>query len=183
MRVTFYGHSTFLFELAGSRLLMDPFFSDNPACDTDPMTVECDYMLLTHGHMDHVQDAVSIAKRTGCTVVANYEVATWVKGQGVENVVELNHGGSARMGDITVKCVNAVHSSVLPDGTYGGNPVGFILKSGDTEFYYAGDTALTMDMELIGRYHDLNAAFLPIGDTYTMGVEDGAIAAEMAGAD
>ncbi|NND93248.1 MAG: metal-dependent hydrolase [Flavobacteriales bacterium] len=179
MHIHFYGHSTFSLELNGKSFLLDPFMSGNPVCQVDPMTVTCDYMLLSHGHVDHVLDAEKIAKNTNCQVISNYEICTWIKERGVNDICELNHGGKVDLGSCTVKYVNAVHSSVLPDGSYGGNPGGFVITDGEREIYYAGDTALHMDMELLGRFHDIELAFLPIGDKFTMGIEDAVRAALM----
>jgi L-ascorbate metabolism protein UlaG (beta-lactamase superfamily) len=179
MKVTYYGHSTFLIEIEGTRLLMDPFMSDNEACEIDPLSVDCDYILITHGHWDHMADAESIAKRTGAKLICNYEIGNWYIAKGLENVIQMNQGGTIKMGFGSIKYVSAVHSSSLPDGSYGGNPGGFILSGGGHEVYYAGDTALSMEMELLGRHHNLTLALLPIGDTYTMGYQDGAIASEM----
>ena len=181
MHIHFYGHSTFSVKMKSTTLLFDPFMTDNPVCDTDPMTVNCDVMLLSHGHSDHVADAELIAKNSGCQLIANYEVTNWFVDRGVEKTYELNHGGSVTLDFGSIKYVNAVHSSVLPDGAYGGNPGGFVIDDGKQEIYYAGDTALHMDMELLGRYHNIDLAFLPIGDKYTMGIKDAAIAAEMIG--
>lgn len=179
MKITYYGHSCFRIETDGKHLLFDPFISPNElAKDIDVDSIPADYILLSHGHEDHVADAVSIAKRTGATVVAAFEVATWMGEQGIENVHPMNHGGSWKFDFGTVKMVSAVHSSVLPDGTYGGNPAGFVLKA-DKNVYFAGDTALTLDMQLIPRYAELDLAILPIGDNFTMGVEDAITAAEL----
>lgn len=178
MKITYYGHACFGMETNGKHLLFDPFISPNElAADIDIDQIPADYILLSHGHEDHVADAVQIAKRTGATVVAAFEVVTWITGQGVENAHPMNHGGSWQFDFGTVKMVNAVHSSVLPDGTYGGNPAGFIIKA-DKNVYFAGDTALTLDMQLIPRYAELDLAILPVGDNFTMGVEDAITAAE-----
>jgi L-ascorbate metabolism protein UlaG (beta-lactamase superfamily) len=179
MKITFYGHATFLMEIQGERILIDPFMSGNPMCEAEPETMQCDYMLLSHGHQDHILDAVEIAKHTGCKVISNFEICGWLGKHGVDNTWSMNHGGTAKLGFGTVKYVNAVHSSVLPDGSNGGNPGGFVINGDGQEIYYAGDTALHMDMELLGRYSNLSLAILPIGDTFTMGYEDAAIAAQM----
>lgn len=181
MKITFYGHSTFLLEIDGNRILMDPFLSGNPAVNMAVEEMQCDYMLISHGHEDHVLDAVQIAKQSGCKVISNYEICQWLSVQGVENTWGMNYGGTAKLEFGTIKYVSAAHSSVLPDGTYGGNPGGFLIKGGGQNIYFAGDTALTMDMELIGKYEDLSLAILPIGDTFTMGYEDAAIASKMVG--
>jgi L-ascorbate metabolism protein UlaG (beta-lactamase superfamily) len=179
MRVTCYGHSCFAAEIAGKQVLFDPFITGNElAKSIDVHKLRADYILISHGHMDHLADAADIAKRTGATIVSNYEVTLWFGKQGVEKTHALNHGGSWQFEFGRVKFVNAIHSSGLPDGTYGGNPGGFVIESGEGNFYYSGDTALTMDMKLIGESTRLNFAVLCIGDNFTMGVEDALKAAE-----
>ena len=180
IKITYLGHACFSIEAGGSTILFDPFVSQNPlAKHIHVDELKADYILVSHGHSDHVADVESIAKRTKATVVSNFEVASWFEERGVENVWAMNHGGSRKFDFGSVKFVNAVHSSVLPDGTYGGNPGGFVLHSEHKRVYYAGDTALTMDMELIGRYETPDLAILPIGDNFTMGIRDGVRCAEM----
>lgn len=183
MQFTYYGHSCFAVDVDGARLLFDPFVTPNPlAQHIDVNAIAADYLLISHGHGDHVADAVSVATRTGAKVISNYEIVQWLAGQGVTNGFGMNFGGTARLPFGHVKYVVAVHSSTLPDGTPGGNPGGFVVSAGDKSFYYAGDTALTYDMKLIDDEFDLNFAVLPIGDTFTMGVADAVRAAEMVGA-
>ena len=173
MKFTYYGHACFAVECGGSALLFDPFITHNPlASGIDVNSVRADYILVTHGHEDHLADAVSIAKRTGATVVANYEVATWLGKKGAGKVQPMNHGGWWKSDFGRVKLVNAIHSSGLPDGSYGGNPGGFVVESAEGNFYYSGDTALTMDMKLIGESTHLKFAVLCIGGNFTMDVED-----------
>lgn len=180
MKITFYGHSSILIETRGKRILFDPFISPNEkAKHVDLASLNIDYVLLSHGHADHVADAESIAKMHNATIVSNYEIVTWYEQKGIENLWAMNHGGTKEFDFGTIKYVNAVHSSMLPDGTYGGNPGGFILKNEEACVYFAGDTALTMDMELIGRYMKLDLAILPIGDNFTMGVGDAIICSDM----
>jgi len=178
MDFTFFGHATFLMTLGGKKVVVDPFFTSNPLTEAAPSSIDCDYMLITHAHFDHIEDAVVIAKNTGCKVITNYEIAGWLRTQGVENVQDLNHGGTIKTSFGKVKYVNAVHSSVLPDGSNGGNAGGFVLFSEGKEVYHAGDTALHMDMKLLGDYNNIDLALLPIGDTYTMGVDDAVIASD-----
>jgi L-ascorbate metabolism protein UlaG (beta-lactamase superfamily) len=180
MQITYFGHSCFSVEVNGKKLLFDPFISPNELATgrVDANTVEADYILISHGHEDHIADAVSIAKRTQAKVIAVAEICYWLAKQGVEYVHPMNTGGKVKLDFGNVKCVNAVHSSSLPDGTYGGNPVGFVVESTEGNFYYAGDTALTYDMKLIGDYRKINFAFLPIGDNFTMGVDNALIAAD-----
>lgn len=180
MKLTWYGHSCFMLETSGSEILFDPFISPNPQASNIAVDrIKPDYILLTHGHADHVADAETIAKASGAMIVSNYEIATWYQEKGVEKTWPLNHGGTHQFDFGKVRYVNAVHSSVLPDGTYGGNPGGFIIESEGRRLYFAGDTALHMDMELIGKHWTPDLAVLPIGDNFTMGVEDAIICAEM----
>ncbi|MBL0329464.1 MAG: metal-dependent hydrolase [Bacteroidetes bacterium] len=179
MNITYYGHSCFGVEVNSKHILFDPFITDNElAVNIDVNTVKADYILVSHGHNDHVADLVSIAKRTNAKVVCNWEIHVWLNKQGITNTHPMNIGGKWKFDFGDVKCVVAVHSSSLPDGTYGGNPMGFIIESSKGNFYYAGDTALTNDMKLIGDYRRVDFAFLPIGDNFTMGVDNAIIASE-----
>lgn len=179
MNITYYGHSCFGVEVNGKHLLFDPFISPNElAKNINVNTVKADYILISHGHEDHIADAVSIAKRTNAKVICNWEIYVWLNKQGVENIHPMNIGGKIKLDFGNVKCVNAVHSSSLPDGSNGGNPMGFVVESNEGNFYYAGDTALTYDMKLIGDYRKINFAFLPIGDNFTMGVDNAIIACD-----
>ncbi|MES2138356.1 MAG: metal-dependent hydrolase [Bacteroidota bacterium] len=179
MNITYYGHSCFGVEVGGKHLLFDPFISPNElAKGIDATTVKADYILISHGHDDHIADAISIATRTGAKVVCAFEIHTWLNKQGINNTHPMNIGGKWKFDFGNVKCVSAAHSSSLPDGTYGGSPMGFVIESTEGNFYFAGDTALTYDMKLIGIYRTINFAFLPIGDNYTMGVDNAIIAAE-----
>lgn len=179
MKVTFYGHACFGIEVNGKHLLLDPFISPNElAKHININDIPADYILISHGHEDHVADVKSIAERTKAKLISNFEITTWFSNQGIENSHPMNHGGEWEFDFGFVKYVNAVHSSVLPDGTYGGNPGGFIIRSGKDSIYYAGDTALTYDMKLIGQTENIDCALLPIGSNFTMGVKDAVIAAE-----
>ncbi len=179
MNITYYGHAAFLIETNGSKLLFDPFISPNPKADhIDVEAIETDYILLTHGHVDHVADAAAIAKRTGAKVISNFEIVSWYEKQGISGH-GMNHGGQWHFDFGRVKMVNAIHSSVLPDGTYGGNPCGFVVESAGKCFYLAGDTALTFDMQLLPMTEPkLDFAILPIGDNFTMGYADAVIASD-----
>lgn len=182
MKITYYGHSCFGVEVQGKHLLFDPFISPNPlASGIDVNNIPADYILVSHGHLDHVADLVSIANRTNATVICAWEIHEWLEKQGVKNTRPMNIGGKWMTDFGKVKCVTAVHSSSLPDGSYGGNPMGFIVESIEGNFYYAGDTALTMDMKLIGEYRTIDFAFLPIGDNFTMGVDNAIIASDFIG--
>lgn len=179
MDITYYGHSCFGLTINGKNILFDPFISPNElATNINANTIYADYILISHGHEDHIADAVSIAKRTKATVICNWEISVWLQNQGVENIHPMNIGGKKLFDFGSVKCVNAVHSSSLPDGSYGGNPMGFVVETSDKNFYYAGDTALTYDMKLIGDYRKVDFAFLPIGDNFTMGVDNAIIASQ-----
>jgi L-ascorbate metabolism protein UlaG (beta-lactamase superfamily) len=179
MKVTYYGHSCFAVKVANRTLLFDPFITGNElAKSVNPKEIAADYILISHGHSDHMADAADIARRTGAILVTNYELTVWFGKQGLQNSHALNHGGGHRFDFGRVKFVNAIHSSSLPDGTYGGNPGGFIVESNEGSFYYSGDTALTMDMKLIGDSTKLTFAALCIGDNFTMGIEDAVKAAE-----
>lgn len=179
MQITYYGHSCFGVEVNGKKLLFDPFISPNElAKNIDVNTVPADYILISHGHEDHIADAVSIAKRTGAKVICNWEIYVWLSKQGVENIHPMNTGGKVKLDFGNVKCVVAIHSSSLPDGSYGGTAMGFVIESTEGNFYYAGDTALTYDMKLIGNYRSIDFAFLPIGDNFTMGVDNALIACD-----
>lgn len=184
MHLTYFGHSCFSVLFGGKRLLFDPFVTGNALAKKAGVELEripADYILLSHGHVDHVLDAAAIAQRTGATVIAGFEVGEWIQKQGVTNVHELNHGGAHDFPFGKVKMVNAIHSSTMPDGSPGGNPGGFVLSGGEKNFYYSGDTALTYDMQLIPRAARLDFAVLCIGDNFTMGVEDAVQAAEWVG--
>jgi L-ascorbate metabolism protein UlaG (beta-lactamase superfamily) len=179
MKVTYYGHACFSVVVGGKILLFDPFISGNPLAKAiDVKSVPADFILVSHGHVDHVADAVEIAKRTNALVIANFEVATWLSQQGAPHVHPMNHGGGYKFDFGRAKFVNAIHSSTLPDGTFGGNPGGFVVESADGNFYFSGDTALTLDMKLIGESTPLKFAALCIGDNFTMGPDDAVKAAE-----
>lgn len=180
MKYTCYGHSCFAVEIKGKKILFDPFITHNElAAKVDIHAITADYIFVSHGHEDHTADLVDLAKRTNATVVSNYEIVTWAGKQGIEKLHPMNTGGKWKFDFGTVKCVVAQHSSSLPDGAYGGNPMGFIFMTEEANFYYAGDTALTVDMELIPAITSLDFAVLPIGDNFTMGIEDAIAAAEM----
>ena len=179
MEVTYYGHACFSVNFSGTTLLFDPFITPNDlAKDIDLSSIQADYILLSHGHSDHIADAIALAKQTKAKVISSYEIINWLAREGYENGHPMNLGGAFTFDFGTVKYVNAVHSSTLDDGTYMGNPGGFVITNNDHSFYYSGDTALTMDMQLIPRYTSLDFAILPIGDNLTMGVDDAIIASD-----
>ena len=179
MKVTYYGHSCFAVEVNRRTVLFDPFITPNElARSIDVNKVAADFILISHGHQDHLSDAAAIAKRTGATLISNFEIVTWFGKQGIQKAHPMNHGGAFAFDFGRVKFVNAVHSSTLPDGASGGNPGGFVVETSEGNFYYSGDTALTMDMKLIGESTRLKFAALCIGDNFTMGIEDAIKAAD-----
>lgn len=185
LKVMWLGHSTFLMTSPkGVRVLFDPFITNNPSCPQAAKRVGAvDLILITHGHSDHCEDAAAIARETGATVVASPELAAWVEKQGARHLRPMNIGGRQTLSGLDVAMVPAVHSSSAPDGTYLGPATGFIVRFENAPtIYFAGDTALFGDMRLIRDRHAPGVAFLPIGDRFTMGPEDAALAAEWLGA-
>jgi len=184
MKATCYGHSCFAVEAGGKTLLFDPFITPNPlARGVDAGKIPADYILVSHGHEDHLADAVAIAKRTNAMIIANFEVALWLNKMGAPRIHPMNHGGAVTLDFGRVKFVSAIHSSTLPDGTPGGNPGGFVVETAGGNFYYSGDTALTLDMKLIGESTQLKFAALCVGDNFTMGADDAVKAAGFVGCD
>lgn len=178
MGITYLGHSCFLVDIGGYRILFDPFISYNElAKDIEKEKLTADYILLSHAHQDHLADAEYFAQKDNAGIVAAYEICEWYKAKGIENVVHMNIGGKVHLPFGTVKMVAAAHSSVLPDGTYGGNPAGFVVESAEKSFYFAGDTALTYDMKIIAEQYKIDFAFLPVGGVLTMDIYDAVIAA------
>lgn len=179
MKITFYGHACLKIELKNYSVLVDPFITGNDLAK-DIISIDditCDYILVTHAHADHVADVIPIAKANDATIVSNYEIAMYYQLEGL-NVHPMNHGGSWQFDFGRVKYVNAIHTSSFEDGTYGGQPGGFIIEGEHKSIYIAGDTALTMDMKLIPRFAKLDLAVLPIGDNFTMGIEDAVTASD-----
>jgi L-ascorbate metabolism protein UlaG (beta-lactamase superfamily) len=178
MKITFYGHASLGIEVAGKHILVDPYISANPkAAHIDIHALKADYILLTHAHQDHILDVEAIVKRTNATIVSNAEIAGYYSKKGLKSH-PMNHGGSWKFDFGTVKFVNAIHSSSFPDGSYGGNPGGFVIEGEHKNIYIAGDTALTMDMKLIPMRTKLDLAILPIGNNFTMDVADAIIASD-----
>lgn len=176
MKYTYYGQSCFLLEAEGKKFLFDPFITPNAlAKHIDISTIEADYILVSHGHGDHVADLVTIAKQTNALVIAMPEVADWAKAQGVTNLHPMNYGPQ-KFGFGKLRMVWAAHSSSMPDGSYGGNPAGFVLETAGKSVYFAGDTSLTVEMKLLAELYNLDYAILPIGGNYTMDVDDALIA-------
>ncbi|MBE2222140.1 MAG: metal-dependent hydrolase [Anaerolineae bacterium] len=172
IQITWRGHGTFSLDFAGTAVVVDPFFAgNNPAAKIGVESVHADFILQTHGHGDHIADTVPLATRTGATVICVPEIGGWLSKKGVENIHGMNTGGGWNFPFGRVKLTPALHSSGLPDGSYGGNPIGFVVTSESKHIYIAGDTALFSDMSLIGSV-GLDVAILPIGDNYTMGPGD-----------
>ena len=179
MKVTFYGQNTLSIKIGDINLLIDPFITVNDLAKAkvNIKDLKADYILLTHAHQDHILDAEAIAKNTGAVIVSNYEIANHYEEMGFE-VHPMNHGGSWSFEFGNVKYVNAIHTSSFPDGKYGGQPGGFVIEGEHKNIYIAGDTALTFDMKLIPLRTKLDLAVLPIGDNFTMGVEDAITASD-----
>ena len=178
MKITYYGHASLGIEVNRTNIIVDPFISANElAKHIDINSLKADYILITHAHGDHILDVETIAKNTGAVIVSNAEIAGYYEAKGFKTH-PMNHGGSWQFNFGKVKYVNAIHSSSFPDGTYGGQPGGFVIEADNKNVYIAGDTALTYDMKLISMRNPLDLAILPIGDNFTMDVDDAAIAAE-----
>jgi L-ascorbate metabolism protein UlaG (beta-lactamase superfamily) len=171
VELTYHSHACFGITVGETHLLIDPFLSGNPLADVSPDEVKADYILVSHGHGDHVGDTVEITKRTGAMTISNFEIQGWLQGQGVERSHPLHIGGGHDFPFGRVKLTIAHHGSALPDGSYGGNPAGFLLTLEGKKIYHACDTGLFYDMKLIGE-EGLDVAILPIGDNFTMGPDD-----------
>lgn len=172
LSLTWHGHATFSLNINGTHIVIDPFFAgNNPVAEVSVDAVAADYILITHGHGDHIADAIPLAQRTGATVIANFEIIGWLSGKGVANTHAQHIGGGFNHPFGRVKMTPALHGSGLPDGSYGGMPGGFLITVGGKNIYIAGDTALYSDMSLIGE-HGIDLAVLPIGDNFTMGPDD-----------
>ena len=174
MKVTYYGHSSFGIEIAGKHLLFDPFITPNPlAASIKVSEIKVDYMLLSHAHMDHIADVPFIAENNEAMVVSNFELYEHFSKQCITKIRPMNPGGAFTTKEgITIKAVTAIHSSSFNDGSYGGVAMGYVISSKEGSFYFAGDTALTYDMKLIGESTGLKFVMLPIGDNFTMGADD-----------
>jgi L-ascorbate metabolism protein UlaG (beta-lactamase superfamily) len=171
VELTYHGHSCFGISIGETDLLIDPFLTGNELADVSADEVKADYILVSHGHGDHVGDTVGIAQRTGATTISNFEIQNWLMAQGVASAHPLHIGGGYDFPFGRVKLTIAHHGSALPDGSYGGNPAGFLLTLEGKKVYHACDTGLFYDMKLIGE-EGLDVAILPIGDNFTMGPDD-----------
>ncbi|WP_406683595.1 metal-dependent hydrolase [Seonamhaeicola sp. MEBiC1930] len=178
MKITFLGHASLAIQVSGVDVLVDPFITGNPnASEIKIEDIKADYILLTHAHQDHILDVEVIAKNTGAKIVSNYEIVTHYNKLGIEGH-PMNHGGQWSFDFGRVKYVNAIHTSSFPDGSYGGQPGGFVIEGEHKNIYIAGDTALTYDMKLIPMQTKLDLAVLPVGDNFTMGIDDAIIASD-----
>ena len=180
MQITFYGHASLGIQIDNINIIVDPFITGNPkASEIDINTLAADYIMVTHAHQDHILDVESIAKRTGAKIISNFEIVSYYENLGITGH-PMNHGGQWNFDFGNVRYVNAIHTSSFPDGSYGGQPGGFVIKTKRKAIYIAGDTALTYDMKLIPKAYkyDLDLAILPIGDNFTMGVNDAMIASD-----
>lgn len=183
MKISFYGHASLGIQVGDVNILVDPFISANPhASHIDIESLKADYILLTHAHQDHILDVEAIAKRTNAVIVSNFEIVSYFEKLGIEGH-PMNHGGQWDFEFGSVKFVNAIHSSSFPDGSYGGHPGGFVIEGEHKNIYIAGDTALTMDMKLIPLQTRLDLAILPIGDNFTMGIDDAILASDFVACD
>lgn len=176
-KLTYLSHSAFIIEGQNGTVVIDPYLTDNPLATAKPADITVDYVLLTHGHGDHVGDTIEIAKNNNATVVATYELANWCQAKGAK-VHHMNIGGAHNFPFGRVKYTIAHHGSSTPDGAYMGQPAGLLITMDGKTLYHAGDTALFLDMKLIGEMNHLDLAILPIGDNFTMGIDDAAKAAE-----
>ncbi len=171
IKYTFVGHGTHILEIGGKKVVVDPFFTSNPATDISADSVAADFILVSHGHGDHVEDLISMAKRTGAKVITNFEIGSWVMNHGVENVHQQHLGGGFNHEFGYVKLTIAHHGSGLPDGSYGGNPAGFLITAEGKKIYLACDTGLFETMRLYGE-EGIDLFVVPIGDNFTMGPDD-----------
>ena len=179
MELTYYGHSCFLVNTGNHKILFDPFITGNPlASAINIKEIKTDFVLLSHAHGDHMMDALEIGQNNGAILISNFEICTWFDAKGWKGSIGMNHGGRAKTDFGAVRYLNAIHSSQFPDGSGGGNPGGFLVETGEKNFYYAGDTALTMDMKLIPMYSNLDFAILPVGGLFTMDYNDALIASD-----
>lgn len=184
MKITYLGHASFQIEAHGKVIIVDPFITDNELAESiDINKLEADYILLTHAHNDHILDVEAISKNTGASIISNFEIVTHFEAKGIKGH-SMNLGGTWQFEFGKLHMVNAIHSSSFPDGSYGGNPAGFVLETSHHTIYIAGDTALTYDMKLIPMViGKLDLVILPVGDNFTMGVESAIVASDFVDCD
>lgn len=176
---TWFGHGTFGLETGGYKIVIDPYFTDNPAASAAVNEVKTDFIVVSHGHGDHIADAIEIAQRTGALVISNFEIVNWLGNQGLEKLHPQHIGGGFNHPFGYLKLTHALHGSALPDGSYGGNPAGVLITTHDDQkVYFACDTGLFSSMKLIGE-EGIDLAVLPIGDNFTMGPDDALRAVKM----
>ncbi len=181
MKITYYGHLAFEVETLNVKILFDPYITANElAKEVNLQNIKPDFILLSHAHSDHIGDTLEIAQNSGATVIAIYEIANWLTQKGLQKVIPINIGGKLQLPFGQLRMTPALHSSSLPDGTYGGNPAGYVIQNNEKTFYFAGDTGLSYEMKLLGKLYNLDFAILPIGGHFTMDAEDAAIAAQFA---
>ncbi len=186
MQITFYGQSGFGIRTGETNLVIDPFITGNPLAEgtIDPHGINADQVLVTHGHQDHVSDVEGICKKNDATLIANYEIVNWFGSEkSIKKAHPMNTGGQFSMDEVLIRMFTALHSSSMPDGDYGGQPNSFIITTREGAFYHAGDTALFSDMKLIRELYPVQLAFLPIGDHFTMGIDDAVVASDFIGCD
>ncbi|MEJ2420772.1 MAG: metal-dependent hydrolase [Acidobacteriota bacterium] len=176
LKLTYHGHSCFELESDGHRIIVDPFLSDNPHAKASPKDIKVEAVLVSHGHGDHLGNAEEIARNNNCPIISNYEIANYLADKGLD-AFGMHIGGSFEFDWGRLKLTPALHGSALPDGSYGGNPAGFLIWMGGKCVYYAGDTGIMSDMELYGRLNPIDFAMLPIGSCFTMDVRDAVEAA------
>lgn len=184
MKLTNYGHACWMVEVCGQKLLFDPFISPNELAKHIAVDdILPNYILISHGHEDHIADVETIAKKSNAKIVSNFEIVNWFAQKGLSNNHPMNIGGKWQFDFGTLTYFTAQHSSTMPDGQSGGNPGSFLVETDEGNFYYAGDTSLMMDMKLIPMLMKLDFAFLPIGDNFTMGVKEAIIASDFIACD
>lgn len=184
MLVKYLGHSGFLLTIDGKNIVLDPFITPNELANSlSADDIPCDVLLQSHAHEDHIADSLGILSRTGALAVGSFEVVMWFQNNGISNGHPMNIGGTKELDFASVKMVNAIHSSSFPDGSYGGKAAGFVISTQGKNYYYAGDTGLTYDMKLIAEEFNIDCVFLPIGDNFTMGIDDAIKAAKFVNCD
>lgn len=180
MQISYYGHSCVGLVCGENEILIDPFITPNPQSSHILLKdIKAKWILVTHGHDDHIADLEALLIQNNATLICNHEIANWYQKKGYQHIMGMNIGGSITIGETTIHMTSALHSSSLPDGSYGGNPAGFVVSHANKNCYFAGDTGLSAEMSVLAQQFTLNASFLPIGDRYTMGYKDALLASKM----